>query len=96
MHILLELTYKSNAEATTSPAKHLELLHEMNQSFPKDELVMFNNKGRKINHETCTECTDIEAYQECFNINDGYGRHIVIFPIRTTQQFGTIKCDKLV
>jgi hypothetical protein len=94
MHILLEITYKSKTEATTSPKKHLALLHEMYQSFPKDELIIYDNKSRKINRETCEKWTDIEAYKACFNIHDGYGRHIVIFRIRATQRFGTIKRDK--
>jgi hypothetical protein len=38
----------------------------------------------------------MEAYNECFNIHEGYGRQIVIFRIRTTQRFGTIKRAKLV
>ena len=49
MHILLKLTYKSNQEADTSPTKHLAILHAMYEAFLNDELVMFDNKGRKIN-----------------------------------------------
>ena len=47
MHVFLEITYKSQSEAANSPMKHLEILTAMFGAFPADELVMFDNKGRK-------------------------------------------------
>jgi hypothetical protein len=85
MHILIEITYKGKEEAEKSPEKHLSILHEMYESFPKKELIIYDNFGAKVNREACKNWTDMEAYKETFNIHDGYGRHIVIFRIRTTQ-----------
>ena len=96
MHILLELPYSSQVEATNSPKKHLALLHAMYKSFPADELVMYDNKGRTVNRDACGTWSDIEAYQACFNIHEGYGRQMTIFRIRTTHRFGTIKREKKV
>jgi hypothetical protein len=96
IHILLEITYKNKPEAEKSPAKHLEVLHEMYESFPKNELIIYDNQARKVNRESCGKWTDMEAYKACFNLHDGYGRQIVIFRIRTTQRFGTIKRAKRV
>ena len=94
MHVLLEITYKTQAEASTYPTKHLAILTSRYDTFPKDELIIYDNKSRKINQETCGTWTDLEAYNACFNIYEGYGRQIVIFRICTTQRFGNIKRAK--
>ena len=96
MHVLLELTYRSQAEAALSPKKHLAILTAMYNAFPSDELIIFDNKGRKVNRTTCGDWKDIEAYKACYTLHEGYGRQMAIFRIRTTHRFGTIKRDKQV
>ena len=96
MHVLLELTYRSQAEAAASPKRHLAILTAMYAAFPSDELVIYDNKGRKVNRDNCGTWTDLDAYKACFQIHEGYGRQMAIFRIRTTHRFGTIKRDKQV
>jgi hypothetical protein len=79
MQILLEITHKNNSDMDKSPSKHLSILHKVHKSFPKNELIIYDNQAQKVNRQSCKNWTDMEAYKACFTIHDGYGRHIVIF-----------------
>jgi hypothetical protein len=91
IHILVEITFRSNDEATKTSKKHLQLLHAMGQSFDKSELTMYNMKERHVDRDSLAVWQNVRNYSDNFTIHEGRHRHYVIFRTRTTKKFGEIK-----
>lgn len=91
MTILIEMTYKDNNEARTSPQKHMLILKSMGDAFDNTELTLFDNKNRKLSLEACREMTNLEHYESHFKIHQGKGRHYVVFRVHATIGFQSLK-----
>jgi hypothetical protein len=91
MTILIEMTYKDNNEARTSPQKHMMILKAMGDAFDNTELTLFDNKNRKLSLEACREMTNLDHYESHFKIHQGKGRHYVIFRVHATIGFQSLK-----
>jgi hypothetical protein len=93
MNILVEITYDNNAEATTSPQKHMLLLKAMGAAFDPTELIIYDMKNCKLTMEEWKATTGIGEYKKRFKIHQGNGRHYVIFRVLATIGFQQLKRD---
>jgi hypothetical protein len=96
IHLLLEITYKNNTEARTSPQKHMLVLKALSTAFDDTELAIYDNKNRKLSLEACKAMSNIKHYESHFNIHQGNGRHYVIFRVSSTIRFQGLKRDSAV
>ena len=91
IYISVEITYRGNAEAKTSPSKHLQLINALGGAFDKTELDMYNIKGKKVVREAAQQWQGIKDYDKHFKMQQGNNRHYVIFRVLTTKKFGDLK-----
>ena len=78
IHLLIEITYSDEQEATTTPMKHLQILNALGGAFDRSELDMFDNKGRRLKRKSIQQWRNITTYEDHFKIHQGNKRHYVI------------------